>query len=154
MDVRDQVRAQMRVRVCVVRACSGARRVRIACVYRLLTCIMRAGGHSRGDGAADNLDFKGWHTGVVCVRAFDRMCVSSHSHACVSPDPAQATLSARTSILAAANPIGGRYDRTKSLKANLAVGPGGGCVGSVLRIGDVLCSIDVALRSLLRRTGE
>lgn len=28
----------------------------------------------------------------------------------------KATLNARTSILAAANPIGGRYDRTKSLK--------------------------------------
>ena len=31
----------------------------------------------------------------------------------------QATLNARTSILAAANPIGGRYDKTKTLKANL-----------------------------------
>jgi DNA replication licensing factor MCM6 len=31
----------------------------------------------------------------------------------------QATLNARTSILAAANPRGGRYDRTKSLKANV-----------------------------------
>ena len=28
----------------------------------------------------------------------------------------KATLNARTSILAAANPIGGRYDRSKSLK--------------------------------------
>lgn len=28
----------------------------------------------------------------------------------------KATLNARTSILAAANPIGGRYDRTKGLK--------------------------------------
>lgn len=33
----------------------------------------------------------------------------------------QATLNARTSILAAANPVFGRYDRTKTLKANVAV---------------------------------
>jgi DNA replication licensing factor MCM6 len=31
----------------------------------------------------------------------------------------KATLNARASILAAANPIGGRYDRTKSLKQNV-----------------------------------
>lgn len=31
----------------------------------------------------------------------------------------QATLNARTSILAAANPVGGRYDRGKSLKQNV-----------------------------------
>lgn len=31
----------------------------------------------------------------------------------------QATLNARTSILAAANPVGGRYDRTRSLKQNV-----------------------------------
>ena len=35
----------------------------------------------------------------------------------------QATLNARTSILAAANPINGRYDRQKSLKANVAMSP-------------------------------
>jgi len=33
----------------------------------------------------------------------------------------QATLNARTSILAAANPIGGRYNRKMSLKANVAM---------------------------------
>lgn len=33
--------------------------------------------------------------------------------------PLQATLNARTSILAAANPVSGRYDRSKSLKQNV-----------------------------------
>ncbi|KAF1741084.1 hypothetical protein MXB_5331, partial [Myxobolus squamalis] len=33
----------------------------------------------------------------------------------------KATLNARTSILAAANPIGGRYDRSKSLRKNIAL---------------------------------
>jgi len=33
----------------------------------------------------------------------------------------QATLNARTSILAAANPIGGRYDRKKTLRQNIAM---------------------------------
>ena len=36
---------------------------------------------------------------------------------------AQATLNARTSILAAANPVGGRYDRSKPLKYNVALPP-------------------------------
>ena len=35
----------------------------------------------------------------------------------------QATLNARTSILAAANPVFGRYDRTKTLKANVVISP-------------------------------
>lgn len=33
----------------------------------------------------------------------------------------QATLNARTSILAAANPVGGRYERSKSLKHNISL---------------------------------
>lgn len=33
----------------------------------------------------------------------------------------KATLNARTSILAAANPIGGRYDRSKSLRHNIGL---------------------------------
>ena len=35
----------------------------------------------------------------------------------------QATLNARTSILAAANPINGRYDKSKSLRANIDISP-------------------------------
>ncbi|PPD75209.1 hypothetical protein GOBAR_DD27854 [Gossypium barbadense] len=35
----------------------------------------------------------------------------------------QATLNARTSILAAANPTGGRYDKSKPLKYNVALPP-------------------------------
>jgi len=34
-----------------------------------------------------------------------------------------ATLNARTSILAAANPIFGRYDKTKNLQRNIAISP-------------------------------
>ena len=42
-----------------------------------------------------------------------------------SPDVTgmQATLNARTAILAAANPIGGRYDRSKPLRYNVGLPP-------------------------------
>ncbi len=35
----------------------------------------------------------------------------------------QATLNARTAILAAANPVGGRYDRSKPLRYNVGLPP-------------------------------
>ena len=78
--------------------------------FFVMGCVLQS-----GEIVPKTVRYYYYHSYIIC-------CWFPCSHCCnVGFWLRQATLNARTSILAAANPVGGRYDRSRSLKQNLSM---------------------------------